>query len=268
MLSELQALPVELHGELKLPRIVSRRRLPCIGKQRADCGHVVPVRDVEHVGNQFHVKALAEVDALGDAQIVKHGPRRDTGVAAKIAVKLQQTLATTPAGHKTVDARLLKNPRGRILAVVNRAARRIHRGVRPPGKRRQLKIVVVAGDDVERPPRPEFYQRRERPIAEELAAEAVTAQLSRLVNAAEYKTVALIEQRGRTVDLPDSKLSCGVSVALQIGRVVDRMRPGVGSEKFVVLVEALAQVGAESVIDRTAVRVVGVHVAERNAAAI
>jgi hypothetical protein len=34
------ALPVQLHGELKLPGIVSSRRLPRIGEQRAHCRHI------------------------------------------------------------------------------------------------------------------------------------------------------------------------------------------------------------------------------------
>ncbi len=46
------------------------------------------------------------------------------------------------------------------------------------------------------------------------------------------------------------------------------MRPGVRGEEFEVLVEAAAQVGAEAVVDGTPVGVVGVHVAEGNAAGV
>src|ERR1700689_5979023 len=53
---------------------------------------------------------------------------------------------------------------------------------------------------------------------------------------------------------------------LQIGGVVDGVRPGGGREKFVVVAETLAQIGAEAVIDGTAVGIIGVHVAERDAA--
>src|SRR5258708_23831592 len=49
---------------------------------------------------------------------------------------------------------------------------------------------------------------------------------------------------------------------------MNRMRPGVRSEKFVVPGDPLAEVGGESVIDRAAVGVVGVHVAERHAAGV
>src|SRR5579862_3731442 len=43
------------------------------------------------------------------------------------------------------------------------------------------------------------------------------------------------------------------------------MRPRVRCEKFVVISETLAQVGREPVIDRTAVRIVRVHITEGNA---
>src|SRR5216684_1068293 len=46
------------------------------------------------------------------------------------------------------------------------------------------------------------------------------------------------------------------------------MRPGVGREDPVVVAEGLAQVSAEAVIDRAAVGVVRVHVAEGNAAGV
>ena len=45
------ALPVELYGKLKLARIIRGSRLAGIGEQRADCGHVEAVRDVEAVGD-------------------------------------------------------------------------------------------------------------------------------------------------------------------------------------------------------------------------
>ena len=44
------------------------------------------------------------------------------------------------------------------------------------------------------------------------------------------------------------------------------MRPGVRRQKFVVTAKALFQIGGQPVINRTAVGVVGIHVAERDAA--
>src|SRR5258708_30037074 len=49
---------------------------------------------------------------------------------------------------------------------------------------------------------------------------------------------------------------------LQVGGIVDGVRPGVRRKEFVVLVEAFAQVGAEAVIDGTPIRVVRIHVAK------
>ena len=52
---------------------------------------------------------------------------------------------------------------------------------------------------------------------------------------------------------------------LQVNRVVDGMRPGVGRQEFVVAAKTLAQVGAEAVVNGASVGEVCVHVAERNA---
>ena len=49
---------------------------------------------------------------------------------------------------------------------------------------------------------------------------------------------------------------------LQIGRVVNGMRPGVGRQKFVVLAEAFTQVGGEAVVDRTPIGEIGRRIAE------
>src|SRR5437763_818038 len=46
------------------------------------------------------------------------------------------------------------------------------------------------------------------------------------------------------------------------------MRPSVGSKEFVLIAEAFTQVGGQTMVDRAAVRVVGVHIAEGNAAGI
>ena len=87
----------------------------------------------------------------------------------------------------------------------------------------------------------------------------------RLIHAAEHEAMTLVEQRRGAIE-------AGVVAVLrrerglQIGGIVNGMRPGVGSEEFVVAVEALAQVGGEAVIDGAAVGVVGIHVAEGDAA--
>ena len=52
---------------------------------------------------------------------------------------------------------------------------------------------------------------------------------------------------------------------LQVNRVVDGMRPGVGRQEFVMATKALAQVGAESVINGAPVGKVSIHVAEGDA---
>ena len=143
----------------------------------------------------------------------------------------------------------------------------VYKGVGPPSERRQLEVVAIAGDDVEGPPGTEFDRGGERPIAEKLSREAAAAEFAGLVDAAEDKAVTLIKERRRTIEARYIAVLRGKS-GLQIGGIVDGVRPGVGGQKFVVLGEALAEIGAESVIDRTAVGVVGVHVAEGDAAGV
>ena len=78
--------------------------------------------------------------------------------------------------------------------------------------------------------------------------------------------MTLIEQRGRAIEGREEAILRGKS-GLEVGGVVNGVRPGVGGQEFVVAAEALTKIGGEPVIDRTAVRVVGVHVAEGDAIA-
>jgi len=80
-------LPVQLHSELELTRIIGCRRLSGIGEQRTDGGNVVLVRQVEHVHNQLQICALAEGYALRNAQVVEHGPWRQARIAAEIPIE-------------------------------------------------------------------------------------------------------------------------------------------------------------------------------------
>ena len=114
-------------------------------------------------------------------------------------------------------------------------------------------------------PEPNSIMRGERPIAEELAREAAAAELARLVDAAEDEAMALVEERGGTIGAREVAVLRSER-GLQVGGIVNGVRPGVGREEFVMAAEALAQVGGQAVIDRAAVGVVGVHVAEGDAA--
>ncbi len=66
-------------------------------------------------------------------------------------------------------------------------------GVGAAGQRGELKIVAVAGDDVERTSRGDIEQRSPGPIAEDVAGEAA-ADLSCLEDAAEDEAMALVEK--------------------------------------------------------------------------
>src|SRR5262249_11951873 len=104
---------------------------------------------------------------------------------------------------------------------------------------------------------------REGPVAEEFSRKAVT-EFSCLIDAAKNKAVALIEQRTGAVERGEITVLRSQR-RLQVGRVVDGVRPGVRAEKFVVISKALAQIGGKSVINRAAVGEIRIHVAEGDA---
>ncbi len=255
--------PVELQCELELARIVRRCCLAGVAEQRADGGHVVLVGDVEHVGDQIHAEALGERNALRDTHVAEGSPRSDSGIAAEVAVELQQR-RNFSRRYEAVDARLLEGSAGRELGSVDGAARRIDGSVGPSGQRRELQIVIAAGNDVERASGGDFEQRSPCPVAHHFAHESVARNFPRLIYATQHETVTLVEERCGAIE-------AGIVAVLrrergfEIRRVVDGVRPSVRSEELVVAGEALAQVRAEAVIDRAAVGVVGVHVAKRHA---
>src|SRR5271156_870159 len=85
-----QILPVQLQGKLKLARIVGGSGLSGVGEERTDSRYVVDIGDVEHVGDQVHIKALAEINLLGDTYIVEDCPWSSPGVAPQVAVEPEQ----------------------------------------------------------------------------------------------------------------------------------------------------------------------------------
>src|SRR6266403_3222762 len=263
--SENLILPVQFQRKLELARVVRSGCLTGVGEERAYGRHVVAVGDVEHVGDEIHVQALAKVDALGDAQIVEDRPRRDAGVAAEVAVEGRERTV------KVEDARLLENSGGRVLRldrlVPDRGARGVLEGVGPSGEGRQLEVVAIAGKDVERPPGAEFDQGGEGPVAEKLAGKTVAAKPACLVDAAEDEAMALVEGGSGTVRAREVTVLWGER-GLQVGRIVDGVRPGVGGEELVVVVEALAEIDGQPVVVRSAIGIVGIHVTEGDAVRI
>ena len=260
------ALPVQFQGKLELARIVGGGGLAGLVHGRVDGGDVIHVGDVEDVGAEIHVEALSEVEALGQAHVVENGPRGKARITAEAAVKRGQRAI------EAEDARLLQEAGGRELGRHGRVAAAIRRrsrghSVRASGEGRQLEVVAIAGDDVERAAGTELDHGSERPIAEELASDAAAAQLARLIDAAEDEAMALIEGGRGTIGGRDIAVLRGER-GLEVGGIVDGVRPSVGGEEFVVAAEALAEIGGQPVIDRTAVGVVGIHIAERNAAGV
>src|SRR5579871_5210710 len=109
-----ELLPVDLHGELELARIIGGSRLSGVGEERTDGSYVVFVGDIEHVGDQVHAEALGEVDSLRHTHVAKGGPRRQTCVAAEVAVELQQRRDFS-SGNESIDTDFLKSSARREL---------------------------------------------------------------------------------------------------------------------------------------------------------
>ena len=166
-------LPVDLQRELELPCIIRRCSLARIGKQRTDGRDVVPVGDVEHVCDQVHVEALAKIDAFRNAQIVEDRPGSHTGIAAQVAIKLQQC-GDGLSGDEAVNARLLQSPGRGERGFYGCTASGIDECVGSSCQRRQLEVITVAGNDVEWPSRTELNKRRECPVAENPTGESAS----------------------------------------------------------------------------------------------
>ena len=95
----------------------------------------------------------------------------------------------------------------------------------------ELECGVLGREDVERTAGGDVDDRREGPVAEQSPAQTAASDMAGVVRAAEDKAVALVKGGGRALG--------GRVVAilrrerrLQIGGVVDGMRPGVGSEEL------------------------------------
>jgi hypothetical protein len=107
-----------------------------------------------------------------------------------------------------------------------------------------LEVHVVTRDDQERTSRRDRYDGRDGPIAEKFLGKTVSVKLSGLVDTTEYEAVAPVKQRVGALQLRIIAV-LGRQRGLQVSRVVDRMRIGVGGQKLVVMGEDLAQVAVK-----------------------
>src|SRR5262249_16290383 len=77
-----QTLPVHSQPDLQLARIVRRRRLTSVSKQRTDCRDVEPVRNIEDLERCVKIQTLTQWNVAANADIVEHRPGRDPGIAS------------------------------------------------------------------------------------------------------------------------------------------------------------------------------------------
>ena len=134
----------------------------------------------------------------------------------------------------------------------------------PVGVRRSIKIGVRADQDIERAAGAEFNDRRHGPIGScSIEKSLAIAHATALVNAAQDKTVALIESRaGALMVWPEIILR--LQQRLQISGVIDGVRPGIRGQELVVVAEPLFEVRRQAMVDRAAIGIVGHHVAKGN----
>ena len=126
------------------------------------------------------------------------------GIPAQVAVKREQADVgkiglRRRGGSESLIATLLQRAARRVLRGIHRiflrcAERtRTDRRVWAISERRQLEVVVAAGDDVEGAAGRNLDDGSKGPVAKELAAKAAAAKLARLVDAAEDEAVTLVK---------------------------------------------------------------------------
>jgi len=190
-------LPVYLHRELELPRIVSRGGLPRSSPQLVHGRNVEAIGDIEHIYDKVHVHALPEIETARDPKVIENRPRLKSRIPAQGPVQRKQ--GRRSAGRKHCVARFLEEAGGRKPGGHRWPAR--SRGspgwdnIWPSGVRRELKVVRVAGQDVERPSGRHVDDGSKCPITKQLAAEAAATQPAALIDPTEHKAMPLIKKR-------------------------------------------------------------------------
>src|SRR6266404_626574 len=79
--------------------------------------------------------------------------------------------------------------------------------------------------------------------------------------------MTLVEGGGGTIGAREIAVLRGER-GLQVRRIVDRVRPGIGRQELVMVAEALAEIDGQPIVVRCAIGIVGVHVAKGDAVRI
>src|SRR5256885_10261065 len=261
----------EPQRELKLARVVGSRRLAGgaggASKRIAelvDCCNIRPIQQVEAVGDEVEFQPLAQRNFLGEAQVDLEEAWAREAIAAQAAIAAgRRSNARGGKGRAVVSQALIRRAE---LHARNQWRRR---AAARDDRRTSLRRAVVeprvrTGDDVDRPACGHFDNRRKSDAAECVLECSIAALgCSRLKDRPRYPAMPLVVHGIGALEKWEAAV-LRLERRLQVGAIVDRVRPRVAREKLEALREALLHVDGKRVIPRTGVGELRVYAIERH----
>src|SRR5256885_800085 len=261
----------KLQCELKLACVVGSRRLASgaggASKRVAelvDCCNIRPIQQVKAVGDEVEFQPFAQRNFLGEAQVDLEEAWAPETIAAQVAIAAgRRSNARHGKGRAVVSQALIR--RAKLHTGNERGSRAAARDDRRPRLRcAEVEPRVRAGDDVERPACGHFDNRRKSDTAERVLECSIAALgCSRLKDRAGYPAMPLVVHGIAALEKREAAV-LRLEGRLQVGTIVDGVRPGVAREKLEALGEALLHVDSQRVIPRTGVGELCVNAVERN----
>ena len=78
---------MQFQSQLELPRIICGCCTTSIRPEGIHVRDVESIRDIKNIGAGLEVKAFAEINPLGNSQVVEDGPRPSASVASEISIQ-------------------------------------------------------------------------------------------------------------------------------------------------------------------------------------
>src|SRR5258706_2775400 len=172
-------------AELKLPRIIRRRRRSRRSVKQIHIQRVVLINQIEDISRNLHLDLVRERKRTRDPQIREHRVRLHPKVAAEIA-RVETACRTSTPGSVNI-ARKIERPGRRILR-----KHRSRAATREPAvgrdrvgtirQRIEVEVRIGARKNIERTPRRDLDDRRNRETRKDSRHTARTANKSRVLN--------------------------------------------------------------------------------------
>src|SRR6185437_9976728 len=183
------SLKPQLQPKLELSWIKCCRWLAGIGPEHVYIGYVEFVDEVEHVYRAIELELLGETKCAADPQIGEYCRGLDACIALQIAYERSVQIA---GGLDKAGRRIWRGGRD-IAAEIHRSVGWHHQ--RTIGVRTEVKVAIVADQDVEGTSGTGFDDRSNGKSAESLRQKAVAGELPSLVHPTEYEAMTLVEGR-------------------------------------------------------------------------